>query len=210
LENEYFPEIGEILGVQHPKTDPFSSRNWVFSQKAADYRRIRVYTKSLARYRKERERRRKMRLLAEKGLSQTQIAHELGVSTRTVKRDWDKVRSYVKGQASKEINEISEKRRREFVQRYEGVPPKEQLKLLKYDVKEISRRARMFKPREAPRCGEMAVTLRLDDLAPEGFPCVEVFPNRPNLSLAREFDLKINACKSGEKRELCTLHFTLT
>jgi DNA-binding NarL/FixJ family response regulator len=62
-----------------------------------------VYTNSLERWRKERERRRKVRVLANKGYTQKQIALELGVSTRTVMRDWDKVRSYVKGQRNREL-----------------------------------------------------------------------------------------------------------
>jgi predicted transcriptional regulator len=189
--------------------DPFSNKNASLRQKPLNYRRIRVYTKSLARYRKERERRRKIRVLAEKGLSQAQIAKELGVSTRTVKRDWDKVRSYAKAQANKELKESAEKRKEEFEHRYEDVPPKEQLKLFKNDVKDVSRMAQRLQHRASPRCGEMVVTLHLNDLSPDGFPYVEVFPNRPKLSLTREFDLKINAWKNGLKRELCTLHFNM-
>jgi predicted transcriptional regulator len=208
LKKEYFTKIDDISGVQHPKKRSFSNKIARFCQKEANYRKVRVYTKSLARYRKERARRRKIRVLAEKGLSQKQIATELGVSTRTVKRDWDRVRSYVKGQCNKELKEIVEKRNREFEQRYEGLNPKEELELLKSDFKEASKRMQMFKPRAAPRCREIAITLRLDDQAPNGFPYVEVVPSQQNLSLSREFELKINALKNGEKQELCNLHFS--
>jgi len=62
-------------------------------------------------YTTERERRRQVRLLAEKGHTQKQIASELGVSTRTIKRDWDKIRPYVKGQTRKEIMQVVDARR---------------------------------------------------------------------------------------------------
>jgi len=150
-----------------------------------------------------------MRLLADKGLSQKQIAKELGVSTRTVKRDWDKVRSYVKGQCNKELKEIMEQKRQEFEQRFEGLPLKEELKRLRHNFKEASRVTQTFRAPATLGCHELAITLQLDDQSPDGFPHVEIFPNQPKLSLLREFDLKINAYKSGQKRELCTLHFTL-
>ena len=84
---------------------------------------------------KERERRRQVRLLAEKGFTQKQIASELGVSTRTIKRDWDKIRPYVKGQTRKEIRAVVDERQKEFERRYEGLTVNEELKLLKQDIR---------------------------------------------------------------------------
>ena len=72
----------------------------------------------MERYTKERERRRQVRLLAEAGHTQKQIASELGVSTRTIKRDWDKIRSYVKGQTRKEITAVVDARREELERRF--------------------------------------------------------------------------------------------
>lgn len=97
MENEYFPGLDEIRAVQHTRKRTFSNAESRVGACGASYRRVCVYTKSLERWRLERERRRKVRVLAEKGYSQKQIARELGVSTRTVKRDWDKARSYVVG-----------------------------------------------------------------------------------------------------------------
>jgi DNA-binding transcriptional regulator LsrR (DeoR family) len=47
-----------------------------------------------------------------RGLSQRQIASELGVSARKVKRDWGKIRAYVKGQYRREIRAVVDARRK--------------------------------------------------------------------------------------------------
>jgi hypothetical protein len=103
LENEHFAGLGEVRAVQHRRKWTFSNDRSHSGACGASYRRVCVYTNSLERWRKERERRRKVRVLANKGYTQKQIALELGVSTRTVMRDWDKVRSYVKGQRNREL-----------------------------------------------------------------------------------------------------------
>jgi predicted transcriptional regulator len=110
--------------------------------KEASYLKISTYTKSVKRYKRERERRRQVRLLAEKGFTQKQIASELGVCARTVKRDWDKIRSYVKGQCRREIRAVVDARLEEFERRYEGLTVNEEFKLLKQDVKGAAKKAR--------------------------------------------------------------------
>src|SRR5208283_6183216 len=102
--------------------------------KDAAYRRIRVYTKSVERYKLERERRRQVRLLSEKGFTQRQIADKLGISVRTVKRDWSKLQPFLKGQVFQEIRDDAAKQRREFDERYMRLTLKQQLKLLRRDV----------------------------------------------------------------------------
>jgi transcriptional antiterminator len=61
-----------------------------------------------------------VRLLAEKGLSQKQITLQLGVSTRTVMRDWKKVEPYAKSQVNKETKKSCEQYRAEAEQAYLG------------------------------------------------------------------------------------------
>jgi transcriptional antiterminator len=102
--------------------------------KDAAYRKICVYTKSVERYKLERARRRQLRLLVEKGFAQRQIADKLGISVRTVKRDWSKVQPFLKGQVFQEIRDDAYKQRREFEDRYIGLTLKQQLKLLRRDV----------------------------------------------------------------------------
>jgi IS30 family transposase len=52
-------------------------------------------TKSIARYKLERARRKKVLELTEEGYTQTQIASQLGVSRKTVYRDLKRLRPYI-------------------------------------------------------------------------------------------------------------------
>ena len=62
------------------------------SLKGPGYRKKHVYTKSIAKYRKERERRKRVCELS--NLSQEEISKRLGVSVRTVQRDQAKIKPY--------------------------------------------------------------------------------------------------------------------
>lgn len=190
----------------------FQQENRDFNVKEASYRKVSAYTKCVERYKRERERRRQVRLLAEKGFTQRQIASELDVSTRTIKRDWDKIRSYVKGQFNKEIREIVDERSERFERRYEGLTFNEELKLLKQDVKEVSKKARALqtssRPQEQHRSQQLDVTLNFDDQTPDGLPRLTVFPTQQSVRFSEEFHVKLHALKNGEKRELFNLHFS--
>jgi len=137
LKNDYFQKTGENSGIQLDLNAQFSCIGARTRPKKAPYRRISMYTKGLARYRLERERRRKVRLLAEKGLTQEQIAKEIGVSVRTVKRDWKKLHSYILGEFNKQVEKIMIERERGLDRRYEGLPFEQELKLLKQDTKHL-------------------------------------------------------------------------
>jgi DNA-binding CsgD family transcriptional regulator len=121
LENGDLAERDEIRGIQQSNMGPFRIGKASFGRKEGqNYRKIRVYTKSLRRYQKERLRRRKVRVLTLKGLSQKQIALQLGVSTRTVMRDWKKVEPYAKTQLNKEMKKFCEQYRAKAEQAYSG------------------------------------------------------------------------------------------
>ncbi len=64
------------------------------SHKKPKYRQVKKYYKSSSKYWKERDRRKLVLKLHEEGLSQKQIAERLGISVRTVKRDYAKVKPY--------------------------------------------------------------------------------------------------------------------
>jgi transcriptional regulator with XRE-family HTH domain len=83
-----------------------------------------------------------VRLLAEKGFTQRQIAAKLGISVRTVKRDWSKVQPFLKGQVFQEIRDDAVKRTREFEERYIGLTPKQQLKLPRHDAEKANETGR--------------------------------------------------------------------
>jgi len=167
----------------------------------------------LKRWRKERERIRKVRVLAAKGYTQKMIARELGISTRTVMRDWDKVRSYVKGQRNRELREQVEREKLLFPHKY-GLSFNDAMEYLKQSQRDFPRRLQMANTLPAvnskphgKKCREMEITLNLDFPAPNGFPTVSVSPAE-DFRLLREFYVRVNACKNGEKRELCNLQFS--
>ena len=83
-----FAKTGKNRKIQQTKKVRDKVQSSRQSIQEVPYRKVSTYTKSAKRYKLERERRRQVRLLIEKGFSQQQVAEELGVSIRTVKRDW--------------------------------------------------------------------------------------------------------------------------
>ena len=140
LKNEPLEKTSENSGVQLAKTGQKGCEKGHRTRQDARYRKLKVYTKSLVRYKLERARRRQVLCLAKKGLTQKEIASKLGVSTRTVKRDWKKLAPYLTGQFHRQIWEITAKQREKERQRYEGLTIKEELKLLKKDLKALKKR----------------------------------------------------------------------
>ena len=211
MENDHFPGIGEIREFQLPGKQCFSNKAGHSKAKEASYRKVSVYTKSMKRYSKERERRRQVRLLAEAGHTQKQIASELGVSTRTIKRDWNKIQSYVKGQTRKEIRQVVEERQQEFERRYEGLTVNEELRLLKQDIKEASKMARALQGSTRRRelkqqtVRQLDYTFDLDHLTTDGFPRVMAPPDGCTQLSGGLIKMQFYALKNGEKRELLNI-----
>ena len=168
----------------------------------------------MERYTKERERRRQVRLLAEAGHTEKQIASELGVSTRTIKRDWNKIQSYVKGQTRKEIRQVVEERQQEFKRRYEGLTVNEELRLLKQDVKEAVKEVRALQTshrRQEKRqqtTRQLDYTFDLDSSTADGFPRV-IAPPQGSIPLSGGVGMKFYAIKNGEKRELLNISISM-
>lgn len=103
-------------GFQMSENSQFSKETAVLRKvkrrRTPDYRRINVYAKSPKQYQKERQRRRQiLELLSENKSSTIQIAQELGVCTRTVRRDLDKLDRYLKGQITKRKHLLDEQER---------------------------------------------------------------------------------------------------
>ncbi len=207
LIDEHFPGIGEIRAVRQARKHSLDSRK-------VAYRRAGVYTKSLVRWRKERERRRRVRVLVLRGWSLKRVAVELGVSTRTVMRDWKKIQSYVKGQINKEYRQAAERRRRELEQKYPGLVS-EDAKLAEAEVNALFRlsgeRGSRVRPEMDYGVGqqpqELIMTVDLDNTLDGGFPFVEVHPDKSIAWFQGEFSVKLFARKNGETRELRSFRF---
>ena len=114
--------------------------------KEAPYRKVSCYIKSIKRYNLERERRRQVRLLIEKGLTRQQVAETLGISIRTVKRDWARLQPYLKFFKQKRKRREDEIKKLEL--RYEGLSTNETLKLLKQDLKDIQKSTKLNKKKQ--------------------------------------------------------------
>ena len=140
LENQSLEKTSENSGIQLAKIGQKICEKRPITCQDPRYRKLKVYTKSLGRYKLERARRRQVLCLANKRLTQKEIASKLGISTRTVKRDWKKLTPYIIGQFHRQIWEITAKQREKERQRFEGLTIKEELKLLKKDLKALKKR----------------------------------------------------------------------
>jgi hypothetical protein len=79
LKNKHFPGIGEIREVQQGKKLCFNSKKGHSNAKETSYRKVSAYTKSMNKYGRERERRRHVRLLVEKGHTQKAVFLQKGI-----------------------------------------------------------------------------------------------------------------------------------
>lgn len=160
----------------------------------AEYRRIGKYVKSLRRCRLERERRRRVMYLHMAGLTMGEIAVELGVGLRTVKRDFARVKPYFKSQLKHQVEELDAGAREEFLKQFEGLSMSDRLAL-------IDRVMRAFgsgrcNRRRAARGNEVGLVLTVDaDVALAGGAALSL--NKENsilkvASLRLDVQLKIH------------------
>ena len=92
------------------------------------YRRKHVYVKSIAKYREERLRRKRVSELS--NLSQEEIAKRLGVSVRTVQRDQAKIKPYHLGQFNRFCRELREKEMQEYTETSDSLSLPQRAKLI--------------------------------------------------------------------------------
>lgn len=114
------------------------------------------------------------------------------MSVRTVKRDWDKIRAYVKGQQNKTLlkKATDEMARDTFRQWSEGLS--------------LPERSKFLKPRKMrrPEDRELIIYFNMDNLAPNGFPRVTTFPAEGNFAFSGKLDVRIRMIKDGKRQEL--------
>lgn len=99
-------------------------------KKGPDYRKMHVYTKSLKQYKKERKRRGQVRQLLHDGCTQKQAAQKLGISEKTVRRDWAKLKPYEAGLWNSKIRQLNDDYRQRFEQNLAGKTLKERFRIL--------------------------------------------------------------------------------
>lgn len=171
-------------------------------ENAPNYRRMHKYVKGRRQYEKERERRRQSRQLNEQGLTQKQIAAKLGVSLRTVKRDWKKLKPYVMGQWRKRINELEEQRRKELFAGVEGLSLAQQSRVLFKRLTEEIARIRTFNLIREYNRHTAKIFINLDNLK-DGYPAVSFWPSNPTSQMLMYLHLVF--VKDGQQKDMGAL-----
>jgi hypothetical protein len=163
------------------------------SLKGPGYRRKHVYTKSVAKYRKERERRKRVSELS--NLNQEEIAKRLGVSVRTVQRDQAKIKPYHKGQFNRFCRELREKEMREYNETSDSLslPQRAKLliKLLDHQRKEEEAHKRFLRT--------FFIDIDLDRCAADGFPVAKPFIASHKVNLKEGIQFVVVFRKNGQK-----------
>lgn len=137
----------------------------------------------------------------EQGFTQKQIAKELGVCERTVRNDWKKLRTYVKGQINATRAKLEHQRILEFNRQMAGMTLTQQFRFLKKPVREVVKwKQRMDKLLDKIR-RQNTITINLDDCI-EGIP--SILPNYSDTHIDLKKGLKIEFIvkKDGVKHDI--------
>lgn len=159
-------------------------------RKKAVYRRVEKYYKTSEQYWKERDRRGQVLKLCEEGLTQKQIAERLGVTTRTVKRDFAKIKPYYMRKIRHYQKILQEEGDREF-EKFKDANLFELLGLLEARVMLLQKLGLLRK--RVYRCHRLNFILDLNFAnAVDGYPKVTIVPNNKNGNVKFDFPLKIS------------------
>ena len=192
-----FQKRSDISDFQMKNSHAFSTVLDTPSQlkrkKTPQYRRIDKYYKSTQQYWKERNRRKMAYELYAQGLTQQQIAEKLGVCSKTVATDLRRTRAYHKGQLVKMLRTIQAERDAEYLDTYNHLSLRDQVKRLEADAKLY---VKLFRTRQ--KLNEtMTLTVRLDEFlnritgkASYGRPYVDLRPDTFMMPLHR-FRLRV-------------------
>jgi hypothetical protein len=171
----------------------FPDRKRKTGLKGPGYRRKHVYVKSIAKYRAERERRKRVCDLS--NLSQVEIAKRLGVSVRTVQRDQAKIKPYHLGHFNRFCRELHEKEMREYNETSESLSLPQRAKLL------IALLDRQRKEEEAHKrfLRTFFIDIDLDRYAADGFPEAKPFIASHKMNLKDGIQFVVVFRKNGQK-----------
>jgi transposase len=161
--------------------------------KGPGYRRKHVYIKSIAKYRAERERRKRVCELS--NLSQEKIAKRLGVSVRTVQRDQAKIKPYHLGQFNRFCRELREKEMREYNETSDSMSLPQRAKLLI----ELLDRQRKEEEDHKRFLRTFFIDIDLDRCAADGFPEAKPFIASHKVNLKAGIQFVVVFRKNGQK-----------
>ena len=172
---------------------------------SSEYRRVGKYYKSSKRYQLERKRRQQVIKLHTEGLTLAQISVRLGVSVRTVKRDFAKVKPFLKNQGARPLED--EGLKSELHQLYAGL---ENLSLSERHTV-LCRLLETFLPKQRKKRGKSQATslsLTIDlDAALKGGPTLLCTP--PHLTYSgKQLTITVQLLGKGELANLGTLTLT--
>jgi AraC-like DNA-binding protein len=176
------------------KTPVFDTRRRKRDRSRPEYRRVRKNFKSPKRYWLERNRRKRVMELCEQHLSCRQMAEQLGVSERTVKRDLARIRPYYERQIRHFLNRVEQERREEAAAQLEGLSLNEQFRLLKRRAAAIIDLHKLMEKREYIR-HQMSITIDLDNVS-QGFPAIKSTP-QPSFSIRLPLKINLEFKKNG-------------
>jgi transcriptional regulator with XRE-family HTH domain len=161
--------------------------------KERGYRKKHVYTKSIAKYREERLRRKRVCELS--NLNQEEIAKRLGVSVRTVQRDQAKIKPYHLGQFNRFCRELREKEMREYNETSESLSLPQRAKLL---IKLLDRQ-RKEEEAHTKFLRTFFIDIDLDRCADDGFPEAKPFIASHKMNLKAGIQFVVVFHKNGQK-----------
>jgi DNA-binding CsgD family transcriptional regulator len=173
------------MGENGLKGEVFDTKKHSNIKHKAEYRRINKYYKGLAKTKAEKARRQQILDLQDKGFTIREIAGQLNVSERTVKRDLQRMKAYL----TKLQTQLIEKDNQQFLQQItEGLTPKKQREA-------ICRILRNYRKITKPcRCKSLQITINLNSIF-KGNSGVKYQPNLPlEMSDGGRITLQIEAC----------------
>ena len=162
-------------------------------KRRAEYRRVRVYYKSLGQRKREELRRQRVLELSSQGLSLAQIALQVGVSPRTVQRDLGRSRASVECAFKREVRSLAEEDRARVLDQLEGLNPQQQFTKIRNLLSE--------KQHSATRrlvCHKLRVTFDVD-AALAGRPALSFRP-MPPVALVAPGVINFRQIVNGESR----------
>jgi hypothetical protein len=142
----------QVRGCLGLNNTVFDTKKHINVKRKAEYRQIHKYYKGLDKFKLEKQRRQQALELQSQGLTIKQIAMQLQVSERTVKRDLEKIMIYVKKKRTQVLRQESDA----ALEQFNAMSLKEQLRYVK-ELEEQKRR--IYRSR---RCSSLLVTIDLD------------------------------------------------